>query len=402
MNRTDARLTGDDLNGYFHSAVVSREENRIGVEYEIFCLEAESRRRLGFAGVPGIEWLLGRLLETGGGSPVKEAGRTVGIEHPDYSVSIEPGGQLEASFPPCRSAAEFSVKLEKYLSRLREAGGGKVIFIASGADPVTPFAEVPWVPKRRYRIMRRYWDGRPGLSHHMMTQTAAVQVSIDYNSEADAVGKLANAVSLSQILTGLFANSPVYGGIYRYTGSFRKNIWCRTDRERSGIPAGCGGRIGSFADYVDYALSVPMLFILRDGRLEELEERFTFRDFLDRGWRGGFPGLEDWRRHLNTIFSLVRFNNSTLEVRVFDSNRPELVAAIAALVRGIFYSGGEFGTLAGPAELAALARENLDREDRRFLDPVDRMIREGTSPADSALRAFRDGGPESLLESLRI
>ncbi len=402
MNRTDSRLTRDDLAGYFRSGIVPEEANRIGVEYELFCLEAESRRRLGFEGVPGIEWLLSRLLETGGGSPVEEAGRIVGIDHPDCSVSIEPGGQLEASFPPCRSAAEFALKLENYLSRLREAGGAEVVFIAAGADPVTPFAEVPWVPKRRYRIMRRYWEGRRDLSHQMMTQTAAVQVSIDYNSEADAVAKLANAVSLSQVLTGIFANSPVYGGVYRYTGSFRKNIWCRTDRERSGIPAGCGGEIGSFADYVDYALSVPMLFIRRDGRLEELEERFTFGDFLDRGRRGGFPDREDWRLHLNTIFSLVRFNNGALEIRVFDSNRPELVAAIAALVRGLFYSGREFSTLAGPAELAAIARENLDREDRRFLDPVDRLIREGAAPADSALRAFRDGGAASLLESLKI
>ncbi len=402
MNKTKPRLTRDDLVGYFRSAVVPAEANRIGVEYELFCLETESRRRLGYEGVPGIGWLLSRLLAIGGGSPVEEDGRIVGIDHPDYSVSIEPGGQLEASFPPCRSAAEFSAGLDLYLSRLREAAGSEVVLIAAGADPVTPFAEVPWVPKRRYRIMRRYWEGRADLSHHMMTQTAAVQVSIDYNSEADAVAKLATAVSLSQVLTGLFANSPVYQGQYRYTGSFRKNIWCRTDRERSGIPAGCGGRIGSFADYVDYALSVPMLFILRDGRLEELEERFTFGDFLDRGLGGRFPDLEDWRRHLNTIFSLVRFNNTTLEVRVFDSNRPELAAAIAALVKGVFYSGREFSPLAGPAELAAAARANLDREDRRFLDPVDRLIREGTAPADAALRAFRAGGPDSLLESLRI
>ncbi len=402
MSPAAARLTREDLVGYFCSAVVPEEKNRIGVEYEIFCFDRANRKRLAYEGEPGTGWLLRRLLEGGGGDPVEEAGRIVGIEHPDYSVSIEPGGQLEASFPPCRTVTEFAPLLENYLIRLREAGGEQVAFIASGADPVTPLDEVPWVPKRRYRIMRRYWEKQRGLSLHMMAQTAAVQVSIDYNSEADAVRKLSSAVALSQVVSALFANSPVYGGIYRYAPSFRKKIWCRTDRERSGVPAGCGGKIGSFADYVDYALSIPMLFILREGRLEEPEERFTFRDFLLRGWGGEYPGLEDWRRHLNTIFSLVRFNNTTIEVRLFDSNRPALVAAIAALVEGLFYSGREFDPLADPAALAEIARENLEGEEGRFLDPLDRMIREGVSPADAALRAFRAGGVDGLLDRLTI
>lgn len=402
MKPEHAGLTREDLVEYFRSAVVPAEQNRIGVEYELFCLERESRRRLAYDTVPGIEWLLGRMLAGCRGSPVEEAGRLVGIEHPEYSVTIEPGGQIEASFPPCRTVAEFAAKLKNYLGRLLAAGGERVVFIASGVDPVTPFDQVPWVPKRRYRIMRRYWEPKPGLSLHMMGQTAAVQVSIDYNSESDAVRKLSAAVSLSQVLSSLFANSPVYGEVYRYTPSFRKKIWCRTDRERSGVPAGCGRPIGSFADYADYALAIPMLFIQREGRLEELEGRFTFKDFLERGRRGEFPDLEDWRRHLNTIFSLVRFNNTALEVRLFDSNRPVLVAAIAALVKGLFYSGRQFDPLVTPAGLAGIARENLNGEDGRFLDPLDSMIREGICPADSAVRAFREGGIAALLESLSI
>jgi glutamate--cysteine ligase len=333
---------------------------------------------------------------------VKEGGRIIGINHPDCSVSIEPGGQIEASFSPCRTVGQCSRKLDEYLGRLKAAGGEKVIFIASGVDPITPFAEVPWVPKRRYRIMRRYWETRPGLSLYMMTQTAAVQVSIDYNSEPDAVHKLSTAISLSQVLSSLLANSPVYEGVYRHTLSFRKEIWCRTDRERSGVPAGCGRAIGSFPDYVDYALSIPMVFIHRTGQLEELEERFTFRDFVERGWRGMYPDLDDWRRHLNTIFSLVRFNNTALEVRLFDSNPPELVAAIAALVKGIFYSGGEFTPLTTPAELLAVAQKNLDGREAGFLQPLELLVRESVSPGDRARAAFRSGGIDGLLESLRI
>jgi len=333
---------------------------------------------------------------------VEEGGRLVGIDRPDWSVSIEPGGQIEASFSPCRTVTEFAGKLEEYLAGLKAAGGEKVIFIASGVDPATPFERAPWVPKRRYRIMRRYWEGRPGLSLHMMAQTAAVQVSLDYNSESDAVAKLNTALNLSCLLGGMLANSPVYQGVYRHAGSFRQKIWCRTDRERSGVPASCTRRIASFADYVDYALEVPMIFVRRDGRLEEPGERFTFRDFLERGWQGEFPGLDDWRLHLNTIFSLVRFNNTACEVRLFDSNRPELVTAIAGLVSGVFYSGREFTPLAAPAELLEVARENLEGREADFLRPLELLVGANETPGDRALRAFRSAGLDGLLESLRI
>ena len=402
MSAEKCRLTEEDLIGYFRSAVVPPDKNRIGVEYELFGFGRESRTRLAFEGVPGIEWLLTRILKSGGGRAVEEDGRLIGIDRPDWSVTIEPGGQVEASFSPCRTVKECAEKLEAYLSLLRSAGGEEVIFLASGVDPVTPFDEVPWVPKRRYRIMRRYWERLPGLSLHMMAQTAAVQVSIDYNSEADAVRKLKTAQNLSCLLGGMLANSPVYQGVYRHAGSFRQKIWCRTDRERSGVPGVCTRRIESFADYVEYALGIPMIFIRREGRLEELGERFTFRDFLLRGWRGVFPGLSDWRLHLNTIFSLVRFNNTACEVRLFDSNRPELVAAVAALVKGVFYSGRGFTPLATPAELLTAARDHLESDEARFLKPLELLIGEGESPADRARRAFRSGGIDGLLDHLSI
>ncbi len=402
MSETRGRLTRDDLVGYFHSAVVPPRENRIGVEYELFCFRRASRTRLDFEGTPGIEWLLTRMLESGGGQPLEEEGRLIGINREDWSVSIEPGGQIEASFSPCRTVGRCAEKLEEYLDLLREAGGEEVIFLASGVDPVTPFEEVAWVPKRRYRIMRRYWEVKPGLSLYMMKQTAAVQVSVDYNSEADAIRKLTTALNLSCLLSGLLANSPVYEGIYRHAGSFRQKIWCRTDRERSGVPAGCVRRIATFADYVDYALDIPMIFFRKEGRLEALRERFTFRDFLERGREGRYPDLEDWRLHLNTIFSLVRFNNTTCEVRLFDSNQPELVTAIAALVKGVFYSRGEFSPLITPAELLQAARDNLESEEVGFLLPLELLIGEGDSPGDRARRAFRTGGIDGLLESLRI
>ncbi|MFH1038139.1 MAG: glutamate-cysteine ligase family protein [PVC group bacterium] len=396
-------MTVRDLIEFFRSSVVPPSENQVGTEYEIFCLKKDDFSRLSYDGSPGIREILDTLLELTGGEPVMDAGRPIGLKDNDFSVSIEPGGQLEASFSPCRTVGELSGKLKNYLALLHEAGSPGAVFIGSGVDPVNSFDDVPWMPKQRYQIMRRYWEAKPGLSLYMMKQTAAIQVSIDYNSEEDAVRKLQNAVILSDLLTDFFSNSPIYDLVYRYTGSFRKKIWCRTDKERSGTPAGCGRPISSFADYVDYALDVPIIFLYRSGRYYEMAERLTFRKFLSAGFQGTYPDLNDWLTHLNTIFSLVRFNNTTLEIRTFDSNRPEMVLAITACVKGLFYGGEVYEPLMPPAEMLARARAGLPADEAEYLAPLDLILREGRTSAARACEAFSgEEGISALIDRLRI
>jgi len=396
------RLDINDLIDNCRRSIVPTAENQLGTEYEIICLEKSSFARLDYQGSPGIRELLEFVAETPGFRRTEEDGLLTGLKYDDFNITIEPGGQLEASFSPCRTVGELAEKLSKYLGLLKEAEALGIIFIAAGVDPVNSFDTVPWMPKQRYRIMRSYWEEKPGISLYMMKQTAAIQVSIDYNSEEDAIRKIKNAIILSDILSSFFGNSPVYDRAYHYTNSFRKKIWCKTDKERSGVPAGCGNPINSFADYVNYALNIPMIFLFREGQYHRLDKRLTFRTFLKEGYAGIYPELADWILHLNTIFSLVRFNNTTLEIRPFDSNQPDILLAITALVEGLFYNTRSYDHLMGPAELVAVARENLSGEEAAYLVPLDLLIEEGRSPGEMVYEAFRAGGINALIDRLRI
>lgn len=396
------RLTITDLVDYCHRSIIPSEENRLGAEYEIICLEKDSFARLDYHGSPGIKELLEFMAENIDCRPEEEAGSIIGLKHNDFCISIEPGGQLEVSFSPCRSVSKLAARLDNYLKILKQAEALGIIFIASGVDPVNSIDTVPWIPKQRYWIMRNYWSKQPGLSLYMMKQTAAIQISIDYNSEEDAIRKIQNAITLSDILSSFFGNSPVYDRAYRYTNSFRKKIWCKTDKERSGIPAGCGNPINSFADYVNYALNIPMIFLYRGGRYHEIKERLTFLTFLKSGYEGIYPNIEDWTLHLNTIFSLVRFNNTTLEIRPFDSNQPDILLAITALVEGLFYNTISFSNLMIPEELVAAARSNLSKKEAEYLAPLDHLINEGQSTGELVYEAFRQGGINALIDRLRV
>jgi len=396
------KLDINDLIDNCRRSIVPPEENRLGAEYEIICLHKDSFARLDYQGKPGIKELLEFMAEQPGFRRTEEDGLLTGLKHDDFTITIEPGGQLEASFSPCRTVGELALKLDHYLGLLKDAGSLGIIFIASGVDPVNSFDAVPWMPKQRYRVMRSYWEKKPGLSLYMMKQTAAIQVSIDYNSEEDAIRKIKNAIILSDILSSFFGNSPVYDSAYRYTNSFRKKIWCKTDKERSGVPAGCGNPINSFADYVNYALNIPMIFLFRGGQYHGLEERVTFRTFLEAGYEGIYPDLKDWILHLNTIFSLVRFNNTTLEIRPFDSNQPDILLAITALVEGLFYNTISYDHLMIPEDLIAAARKNLTGEEAEYLAPLDSLISEGWAPGELAYDACRRGGINALIDRLRI
>ncbi|MET0691777.1 MAG: glutamate-cysteine ligase family protein, partial [Candidatus Binatia bacterium] len=90
-----------------------------------------------------------------------------------------------------------------------------------------------------------------------------------------------------------------------------------------------------FAHYVEYALDVPMYFIVRNKNYIDMTD-VTFRQFLTSGYRGERPTIEDWNDHLTTLFPETRIKRY-LEIRSVDSQPPDLMPALSALVKGAFY-----------------------------------------------------------------
>src|SRR3546814_8552948 len=81
-----------------------------------------------------------------------------------------------------------------------------------GFQPKWTRADIPWMPKGRYQIMRDYMPKKGGLGLDMMLRTCTVQVNLDFASEADMVKKFRVSLALQPIATALFANSPFTAG----------------------------------------------------------------------------------------------------------------------------------------------------------------------------------------------
>jgi glutamate--cysteine ligase len=301
-----------------------------------------------------------------------------------------------------------------------------------GFQPSSRRDEIPWMPKGRYAIMRAYMPKRGREGHDMMLRTCTIQANLDFESEAAMVKKFRVSLALQPIATALFANSPFVEGRPSGFKSRRAQVWTDTDPDRTGdLPFVFESGFG-FERYVDYALDVPMYFVLRDGRYIDVSGQ-SFRDFLAGrlpGLPGELPTSSDWADHLTTIFPEVRLKKY-LEMRGADGGPEAHINALPALWAGVFYDGAALDAawdlvkgwtredraglkaavprLALEAEIAGrpaldvardllqIARAGLKTRGRLnpagedeglYLDPLDRIAETGVTRADAMLALY--------------
>ena len=183
--------------------------------------------------------------------------------------------------------------------------------------------------------MYPYMARKGRLGQRMMKQTAGVQANLDYSSEADAMRKFRVAMGIVPLLYAMFANSPLCRWRPQWLPELSRTY---LERYRSGSMRDAGIRVqherAGFEDYAEYALDVPMYFIVRDHRYIDLTQPpgITFRQYMERGFGKERATIEDWGDHLTTIFTEVRLKKY-IESRTADSQPPALMLALPALSR---------------------------------------------------------------------
>ena len=321
-----------------------KAEWRIGTEHEKFPFLTDTLEPVPYEGARSIRALLEGLRDRFGWTGVYEKGNIIALSDPKGmgSVSLEPGGQFELSGAPLETIHDTCEEVHQHLVQVREIGDGLGIgFLGLGASPTWSRAKTPVMPKGRYKIMAPYMDRVGRFGRDMMFRTCTVQVNLDFGSEADMVKKLRVSLALQPIATALFANSPFLDGKPNGFQSFRSEVWTDTDKARSGmLPFAFENGMG-FERYVDYALDVPMYFVMRNGEHVNVAGE-SFRTFLD-GKLPQLPGekpvIKDWADHLTTIFPEVRLKKY-LEMRGADSGPWRRLCALPALWTGVLYEQG--------------------------------------------------------------
>ena len=358
------------LADYLAAGCKPKSEFRIGTEHEKFGF-----RRAGLVSPPYAPQGIQALLEgigTAHGEPILDHGNIIGLKQGSASISLEPAGQLELSGAPLADLHQTRAELEAHFAEVRASAEPLGLgFSPLGFHPLHTRAEMPWMPKGRYAIMRRYMPLVGTLGLDMMTRTCTVQVNLDFASEADMVRKLRVALALQPLATALFANSPFTEGRPNGFQSYRAHIWTDTDNARSGIPAVMFEPGFGFERYVDWVLDVPMYFVYRNDTYIDVAGQ-SFRDFM----AGRLPELAgvtatvgDFADHVTTVFTDVRLKRF-LEMRGADAGTPAMMLAQSALWVGLLQDEAALAaaeallakrTYADVLELrAAVPRQGLD------------------------------------------
>lgn len=436
-----AITTREPLIAWLESGCKPRAQWRVGTEHEKFGFHKQTLAPLSYEGTVGIRTILEGMAARFGWNLVCEQGCPIALVKAGpqgetrASITLEPGGQLELSGAPLQSIHETQEEINDHLQQLGElCANMEVAFLGVGVQPKWPFEAIPWMPKGRYREMRRYLPGKGALSLDMMTRTATVQANLDFADEADMVRKFRLSMALQPLATALFANSPFLEGRPNGFLSYRSEIWRHTDPDRCGwLPFLFAPGFG-FARYAEYALDVPMLFLYRQGHYLDAGGA-PFRAFLEGRLPvlpGEHPTLADWETHISTLFPDVRLKRY-LELRGADAGNSATLCALPAFWKGILYDDEAMETawewvgkwsleeraqihqtvprlglhtpiprhrtlreLAG--EVLELAREGLLRQDQRnhrgcdeavYLKPLFEVVESGITPAERLLTAYR-------------
>ena len=310
----------------------------IGTEHEKFVFRSSDFSPVAYEGDSGIRALL-EGLQSFGWKPVEENGNVIALTQDGANITLEPGGQFELSGAPLPSVHHTCRETNEHLSQVKEIGHKLGIgFLGLGFIPKGKREEIPWMPKGRYAIMRRYMPLKGNLGLDMMLRTCTVQVNLDFASEADMIKKYRVALALQPTATALWANSPFTEGKPNGFLSYRSHIWTDTDPDRTGLPAYAFEDGMSFERHVDYVLDVPMYFVYRDGKYIDVAGS-SFRDFMQgklAALPGELPTMGDWVDHMTTVFPEVRLKRY-LEMRGSDGGPWRRLCALPAYWVGLLY-----------------------------------------------------------------
>ena len=425
----------DELVAWLAQGVRPKSDFRIGTEHEKFAFTHEGHRPVPYDGPRGIRALLEGMQPLLGWQPIMEGPHIIGLFDAagGGAITLEPGGQFELSGAQVDTVHQTASELTAHLDHVREVAKPLQLgFLGIGMTPDWTRADMPVMPKGRYKIMTAYMPKVGTLGLDMMYRTCTVQTNLDFSSEADMVKKLRVSLALQPIATALFANSPFTDGKPNGFLSFRSEIWRNTDNDRAGmLPWAFEPGMG-FERWVDYALDVPMYFVKHDDEYVDVAGQ-SFRDLLVgklRGMPGARATISDWANHLSSIFPEVRLKRY-LEMRGADAGPLPNLLALPAFWVGILYDDAVLDTAwdlvkdwsaaerqqlrdevprlglaaqirgRGVAELAAdilklsragLARRNrLDaagRDEGRYLEVLDERLARRKTPADDLLAKF--------------
>lgn len=350
----------------------------IGFELEHFVVDAETAALVPYSsseeyGRPGVEDVLLALDPAYDGEmqtlDIYGEHRVLGLKRKKAPVTIEPGAQVEVSIGPCEGVAQIEEIYREFRADIDPVLEGMGYKLATyGYHPTARAEQVPLIPKHRYAMMDDYFHSTGTQGICMMRAGASTQVSIDYDDEADAIGKMKVASGMGPLLYMAFDNAPVFeqervgaaGGTNAKSASglpipnrmVRSKVWENVDRDRCMAAPFLYEDDPGYASYAKMLLERPPILTLGSPGDDStsIYHGSTTAEEIYEGEELTRDGIE----HLLSMFFFDVRLKQYVEIRQPDSMPIEYGLSFAELVRGIFYDQRQLDGLSSEFEEVGL------------------------------------------------
>lgn len=327
------KVNRDKLVSFFKKG--DKYSQKLGFELEHILLHKGTHAPVSYSEPGGVHDILKRMAPAYD-RELRDGDDLVGLVREGEAITIEPAAQLELSAGPFATVIEVERAYLDFRNRLDpilDEFGLETPML--GYNPSAKASDLELIPKFRYECMTKFLGAQAYEGICMMRGSSALQVSIDFESEADAIRKLRIAQIIAPILALMCDNSPQFEHEERTCHMVRTAIWAAMNQDRVGTIPGSLKAGFTFADYADYILSREAILVPDDDAPEgwryvadqTFDEIYSHREMTDR----------EVEHALSMVWPDVRLKNF-VEIRPADAMPIEYCLAYVVLIRALFYS----------------------------------------------------------------
>lgn len=406
---------------FIKSGEKDEKDFKVGFEVEHFVVDKNSLETVRYEGENGIRQSLEELKDLGY-EGIYEGEYIMGLHKDGASISIEPAAQFEISLDSQNSIDKLFETYKKTMAEIIPVFDKKgQLLVEVGYQVKDKIADIPRIPKERYKFMYEYFEKYAGpMAHNMMKGSASLQVAIDYSDEDDFRKKYFLANALSPFFYSIFDNAYIFEGEVYENHNIRQSIWENCDKDRTGIYPFSFDNDLSYEKYAKKILATPSIFIKKDGKDIATNEK-TFEEIFDQD-------LSDEMifHALSIVFPDVRVKKY-IEIRMPDNMPFPYNFAAVSLIKNIFYDKEvldyAYNLLAGFTYQKAQDMKKITvlrgiqamyedkkicewmleiigqiKEDRKYIDPLKDLLEEQKTPRDIYEELYKESPQRAIYE----
>lgn len=319
----------------YYATINRKQDLLVGIEWERSGVYEKTLHPVRYKGPNGYLAVMKKLIE--------EAGWEINEGHEDdiselkrgkTRVTIEGDGSLELSGAPFMKIHDLARELRLHHNELKEMGDVfDIKWVPLGWQPFHREDEIKTLEKDRYQIFKKV-GGKQLMEY--MKKSNGIHLNYSYTTESNGINKAQALIRTSPILSAVYCTSPIDNGELTDYINYRRYIIGNFNKKRTGLPPNILDEGFTFQDWIEYYFDLPVILIKFEGK-DVAPKKFSFRDWIQEGYKGKFPTIRDFDQHVKTTWSDLRIRPGYLEYRALDSVPARFILTAPSLVKGLVF-----------------------------------------------------------------